>query len=131
MRTIEILLVQDWDSLSMFHIITGWQQAVRGQLVHELGLVDPMSREVTRVLQDRFGELAEKPKTDTIGKLFVLLRESLVHSPEELSRWIACLALVRSWRDEVNTIEQIEDTHQKITHYDAKADMRNDIGYQR
>ncbi|MCK6623734.1 MAG: hypothetical protein DPW09_38005 [Anaerolineae bacterium] len=131
LRTIEILLVQDWDSLSMFHIITGWQQAVRGQLVHELGLVDPMSREVTRVLQDRFGELAEKPKTDTIGKLFVLLRESLVHSPEELSRWIACLALVRSWRDEVNTIEQIEDTHQKITHYDAKADMRNDIGYQR
>lgn len=115
LRTIEILLVQDWDSLSMFHIITGWQQAVRGQLVHELGLVDPMSKEVTRVLQDRFGELAEKPKTDNIDKLFILLREKLMQSQEELSRWIACLALVRSWRDEVNTLEQIDQATQKLS----------------
>ncbi|MBE7467688.1 MAG: ParB/RepB/Spo0J family partition protein [Anaerolineales bacterium] len=112
---IETLLVPNWDTLSMFHIITGWQQATRVQIAHELGFSDPMSKEVTYALQDRFGELAEKPKTDSIGKLFILLRERLVHSPEELSRWIACLALVRSWRDEVNTIEQIEEVTQMIS----------------
>jgi hypothetical protein len=59
--------------------------------------------------------LAETPKTDNIHKLFTFLRERVVHSPEELSRWIAGLALVRSWRDEVNTIEQIEEATQKIS----------------
>jgi hypothetical protein len=64
-----------------------------------------------------FGELAGKPKPDNIGKLFMLLRKKLVHCPEELSRWVACLALVRSWRDEVNTIGQIEETTRKISHF--------------
>jgi hypothetical protein len=99
LTVIETLLLPDWDTSSMFHIITGWQQATRTQLMYELGLADPISKEVMQILQDRFGELAEKPKTDNIGKLFVLLKERLVHSPEELSRWIACLALVRNWRD--------------------------------
>lgn len=99
----------------MFHIITGWQQAIRIQIVHELGFTDPLSKEVTHALQDRFGELAEKPKTDSIYKSFMLLKERLVHSLEELSRWIACLALVRSWRDEVNTIEQIEEATRGIS----------------
>jgi hypothetical protein len=112
---VEILLVPDWDSSSMLHVITGWQQAIRMQIAHELGFTDPMSQEVTYALQDRFGELAEKPKTDNISKLFMLLREKLVCSPEELSRWIGCLALVRSWRDEVNTIEQIEETTRGIS----------------
>lgn len=112
---IETLLVPNWDSSSMLHIVTGWQQAIRAQLAYELGHTDPMSQEVTHALQDRFGELAEKPKTDNIGKLFTLLRGRLVHSPEELSRWIACLALVRSWRDEANTIERIGEATRGIS----------------
>jgi hypothetical protein len=99
----------------MLHIITGWQQAIRIQLAHELDFTDPMSKEVTHALQDRFGKLAEKPKTDNIHRLFILLRERLVHSPEELRRGIACLVLVRSWRDEVNTIEQIEEATRFLT----------------
>ncbi|GIK37458.1 MAG: hypothetical protein BroJett011_12910 [Chloroflexota bacterium] len=115
LTTIETLLVPDWDTLSMSHIITGWQQAIRAQLTYELEHTDPISKEVTHALQDRFAELAEKPKTDNISKLFMLLREKLVRSPETLSRWIACLALVRSWRDEVNTIEQIEEATRGIS----------------
>jgi hypothetical protein len=115
LTAIEKLLVPDWDTLSMSHIITGWQQAIRAQLAYELEHTDPMSKEVMHVLQDRFAELAEKPKTDNISKLFMLLREKLVRSPEELSRWITCLALVRSWRDEVNTIEQIEEATRGIS----------------
>lgn len=117
LATIEKLLAPDWDTSSMLHIITGWQQAIRAQLAYELEHTDPMSKEVTHALQDRFGELVEKPKTDNIHKLFILLRERLVHSLEELSRWIACLTLVRSWRDEINTIEQIEGTSQKISYF--------------
>lgn len=115
LTAIETLLVPDWDTLSMSHIITGWQQAIRAQLAYELEHTDPMSKEVTHALQDRFAELAEKPKTDNISKLFMLLRDKLVRSPETLSRWIACLALVRSWRDEVNTIEQIEEATRGIS----------------
>lgn len=115
LTTIETLLVPDWDTLSMFNIITGWQQAVPVQIAQEMSLTDPMSKEVSRVLQDRFEELAEKPKTDNIPILFTLLREKLVHSQEELSRWIACLALVRSWQDEVKTIEQIEEATRGIS----------------
>jgi hypothetical protein len=118
---IETLLVPDWDTLSMSNIIRGWQQAIRAQLAYELGHTDPMSKEVTQVLQDRFEELAEKPKTDNIHNLFILLRERLVHSPEELSHWVACLALVRSWRDEVNTIEQIGEATQTITTFDGSS----------
>ncbi|MCL4301395.1 MAG: ParB N-terminal domain-containing protein [Anaerolineae bacterium] len=115
--TIETLLVPDWDTSSMLHIITGWQQATRVQIAHELGFTDLMSKEVTYALEDRFGELAEKPKSDNLHILFTLLREKLVHFPEELSRWVACLALVRTWRDEVNTIEQIEEATQRISDY--------------
>jgi hypothetical protein len=115
LTTIEKLLVPDWDTLSMSYIITGWQQAIRTQLAYKLGHTAPMSQEVTHALQDQFEELAETPKTDNIHKLFILLREKLVHSQEELSRWVACLALVRSWRDEVNTIEQIEEATRGIS----------------
>jgi hypothetical protein len=99
----------------MLYIITGWQRAVRTQIAQEMGLTDPTSKEVSRVLQDRFAELAEQPKTDNIHKLFSLLKERLVHSPEALSRWIVCLALVRRYRDETNTIEQIEEATRGIS----------------
>lgn len=112
LATIEALLVPNWDERSKMLIITGWQQAVQAQLAQEMDLTD--SIEIGYAFEDRFAELAEKPTPDTVHSMFTLLREKLVYSSEELSRWLACLALVRSWRDEVSTIEQIEEAMRRI-----------------
>jgi hypothetical protein len=81
--------------------------------------IDPTSA-VTQVLRDRYAELAEKPNESNTSQLFALLREKIVHSEVQLGGWIACLALVRTWRDEAKTLEQIEEAIQKISALTAR-----------
>lgn len=99
----------------MDHILSGWQAAIRTQIAGELGNIDPSSKEVAQVLRDRYPELAEKPNESNTSQLFALLREKIVLSEVQLGGWIACLALVRTWRDEIKTLEQLEEAIQKIS----------------
>jgi hypothetical protein len=110
---IEKLLVQDWDISTIFHIIYGWQAAMLDKIAKELG-ADCSSREINRIFKERFHELAEKPTNNSILKIYNLLRARLVSSDAHLYRWLACLVLVRMWRDNVATIDQIEQATQKI-----------------
>jgi hypothetical protein len=115
LETIESILIQAWDTAAMGHIVSGWQAAIRAQIADELGNIDPTSKEATQILRDHYPELAEKPNERNTSQLFALLREKIVPSEEQLGGWIACLALVRTWRDETKTLEQIEEAIQKIS----------------
>ena len=76
----------EWDTASMLHILLGWQAAQAG----EHG-APPRPR-----IED--GEVL---------KAFEALRAEVVQSEADLSRWVACLAVVRGWRDRVNTVDEV------------------------
>ena len=99
----------------MFHVLLGWQAGVRTQIAVELDMADPGAKEVSQALKDRYGELTKTPKKETILAMFRLLREQCVRSDEGLRRWVACLALVRTWRDEVETVGEIATVTRRIT----------------
>ena len=108
LEAIESVLAPDWDAPTMFHIVLGWQAGVRVQIAVTLGSTDCTTKGITQAFRDRYGELAEKPTGKNIQAMFATLREKMVHSDEGLQRWVACLALARTWRDEVETTEKIE-----------------------
>lgn len=118
LETIEPLLVPTWDTPTMFHVVLGWQAAMRIRIAEEMNISDPSDREVTRVFRSRYDTLADKPSNGTTNQMFSILREQMAQSDDGLRRWVACLALVRTWRDEVETIEQIAETTQKILSYE-------------
>jgi hypothetical protein len=105
---IESLLVPDWDTLTMERIITGWQQETIKRIAIELVSGDPESTTVAAEFRRRFGNLANKPNKTTTSALFFELRELILSQYDGLDRWIACLALFRSWRDSSKTITEIE-----------------------
>jgi hypothetical protein len=113
---IEGLLVQEWDISTMFHIVYGWQAAVLDIIAKELGKPSS-SREVRQIFKERFHDLTENPTNNLIQNIFKSLRANIVHSDEDLCRWLFCLVLVRKWRDNVKTIDQIEQAAQKILTY--------------
>jgi hypothetical protein len=108
LEILETLLVPDWDTTTMQHIVSGWQQAVQAQLAAELNLA-LNNVKVVKVFQDRYKTLAEKPTEETVHRQFLLLRERLVKTAAHRETWLTCLAIVRSWRNEVETIEQSEE----------------------
>jgi hypothetical protein len=114
LEAIESVLVPEWDAPTMFHIVLGWQAAIRVQMADELGIADFTSEEVTQALREHHGELVERPASKTIRDLFAALRGEIARTDEGLCRWVACLALVRTWRDEVEMIEQIERVAQTL-----------------
>jgi hypothetical protein len=118
LETIEPLLVPTWDTPTMSHVVFGWQTAMRVRIAEEMNIGDPSDREVTRVFRSRYDGLAEKPSNGTTNQMFSMLREKTAQSDEGLRRWVACLALVRTWRDKVETIEKIAETTQKILSYE-------------
>ncbi len=101
LETLESLLVPEWDTETMRHVVVGWQSAVRAQLAAELAVAEGATQEVERVLGDRHGTLALEPERDEICGVFGRLRAEVVRAEPDLQRWVACLALVRSWRDSV------------------------------
>jgi hypothetical protein len=113
---LEPLLTPEWDTVTMQHVVIGWQQAMRDQIVAELGN-NPKSTAVTRVFRERFPSLAEKPTDETINRQFLLLRETLVKTAADWEKWLTCLATVRSWRDETESLEMIEETLQRMMAY--------------
>jgi hypothetical protein len=113
---IEELLVQEWDISTMFHIIYGWQAAMLDSIAKELGK-PCVSREVKQIFKERFIELTELPTNTSVQNIFKSLRTKIVNSDENHRRWLACLVLVRKWRDNVKTIDQIEQAAQKILTY--------------
>jgi hypothetical protein len=118
LETLEPLLVPTWDTPTMSHVVLGWQTAMRIRIAEEMNIGDPSDREVTRVFRSRYDRLADKPANGTTNQMFSMLREQIAQSDEGLRRWVACLALVRTWRDEVETIEKIAETTQKILSYE-------------
>jgi len=118
LEAIEPVLVPAWDDQTMAHVVLGWQAATREQIAVELGEADPATRTVSRAFRDRHSELADKPTGDSVPALFAALRERMSQTDEGLRRWITCLALVRTWRDEVGTMEQIAEATEKIASYE-------------
>jgi hypothetical protein len=116
LNEIEALLVQEWDVSTMFHIVYGWQTAMLASIAKELEN-KLSSREVKRIFKERFHELTENPTNASVQNIFKSLRAKMVHSDTDLHRWLACLVLVRMWRDKVGTIDQIEQAEQKILTY--------------
>jgi len=116
LNEVETLLVQEWDVSTMFHIVCGWQTAMFESIAKELGKACS-SREVKQTFIERFHELTEKPTNTSIQNLFRLLRAKMVISDLDLRRWLACLVLVRMWRDNSKTMEQIEEASRKILTY--------------
>ena len=57
---LEPVLVASWDVPVMYHVVLGWQAAVRGQVAGELGVDDPDDAEVTKALADRHEALARR-----------------------------------------------------------------------
>jgi hypothetical protein len=115
LEAIQPLLVPDWDTPTMFHAVLGWQEAVRAQLATEMGVADSNDRAVTRQLREQYGELVVRPKNGNILRMFRALREELTSTDEGLRCWVSCLALIRSWRDEVETVEQITGAIQYVS----------------
>lgn len=105
---IERLLVPAWDTLTMERVITGWQQETKIRIAAELGSGGPESTSVTTEFRRRYGDLASKPNKTTIPGISHKLRELILSQCDGLERWVACLALARSWRDSVNSIQDIE-----------------------
>ncbi len=118
LEAIEPVLVPDWDTQTMFHVVLGWQAAKRTQIAAESGITDPTNRQVSRAFLDRYGVLAKAPKNGTILGAFAALQEKMTQSNESLARWVACLALVRTWRDEVKTTEQVEKAARRVADYE-------------
>lgn len=114
LEAIEQVLVPDWDTPTMFHVLLGWQAGMRAQIAAALGVDDLADRRVTQEFKERYEQLAERPKDSGILAAFRKLREEVVQSDEDLGRWVACLALVRTWRDEVETEEGIAEANQRI-----------------
>lgn len=61
--------------------------------------------------------MTEKPTGSTILEVFAGLRREVAQSDEGLRRWVACLFLVRTWRDGVETVKQIAEATQKVVSY--------------
>lgn len=115
LETLESALLASWDTPTMFHIVLGWQAAERTRIAADLGVDDTASKQVSRAFQERHARLAEKPTDNNIRGLFAQLREHLMRMEDGIHRWIACLALVRTWRDEVETLEQLEQVIQRLS----------------
>jgi hypothetical protein len=114
LEAIEPVLVPEWDTPAMFHIVLGWQAAAQAQMAVELGVPSPAT-ELTQAFRERYGDLAHKPTINTIVPMFRALRTQVVQSEEGLRRWVTCLSLVRTWRDELETIEQIEQATRRVS----------------
>jgi hypothetical protein len=114
LEAIEPVLVPDWDVPVMFHVVLGWQAAVRAQIAEELGVEDAGDAAVTHALADRHEGLAERPAHSIVRDQFSALRDVVTETNDGLHRWITCLALVRTWRDEVETIDSTTETIQQI-----------------
>lgn len=63
------------------------------------------------------GKRNKKPIGSTTLEMFAALREEMARPNEGLRRWVACLALVRIWRDGVETVEQIAEATRKVGSY--------------
>jgi len=116
LEAVEAVLVPGWDTPTMFHVVLGWQEAMRAQIAVELGS-DPTAREVSRVFRERWGQLADRPTDDAIVAMFTTLRERMAQSDEGLRRCVTCLALVRTWRDRVETTDQIAESICRVAAY--------------
>lgn len=115
LKELEGILVPEWDKLTMFHVVLGWQADKRAQIARESGVTDSSIKEVPRVFRDRYGLLTDKPTRKTILEVFKALRKEVVLAEGNLRQWVSLLVLVRAWRDEVETIEQIAEATQRIT----------------
>jgi len=120
LEAVKPVLVPGWDTPTMFHVVLGWQEAMRAQIAVELG-TDPTAREVSRAFRERWGQLADRPTDDAIVAMFKTLRERMVQSDEGLRRWVACLALVRTWRDQVETTDRIAESTRRVAAYGQAA----------
>jgi hypothetical protein len=114
LEAIESVLVPAWDALTMLHVVAGWQAGERARIAAELGDVSPTSRQVTRAFRERHGELVQKATQDNVREMFQALRQKIVQSAQDLPRWVSCLAVIHLWRDDIETIEQIEQANREI-----------------
>lgn len=117
LEAIEPVLVPSWDTPTMYHVVRGWQAATQAQIAAELGVDDPADDQVIRAFCERYGELSQRPRDKTIVEAFAALRQLMTDSDAGLARWVACLALVRTWRDEIETIEQVETVIERVASY--------------
>lgn len=117
LAVVEPLLVPTWDTAMMAHIVAGWQGFTRQQIAAELNIPNSLAPEVTRTFRNRYGDLATEPRPDEISGRFALLREQVTQSEEGLRRWFACVAVVRVWRDQVETVEGITEAIQRVYGY--------------
>ena len=97
----------------MFHMVLGWQQNERLRLAAELGLSNPNDQRVKMIFYEQYNELAQKPNKKNIVSLYQALREQIVVNSGQV-QWVACLALIRSWRDDVDNLMLIERALEKI-----------------
>lgn len=117
LQIMEPLLIEDWDTPTRFHVVTGWQAAECQRLQSEIGVTDSSAREVTRVFEQRYGALAEKISDANVMALYRALRERILAEDGGLVRWVTYLIVVRSWRKSIDTWEQISQMVEQVSAY--------------
>jgi hypothetical protein len=63
LAALESVLVPEWDTQTMEHVVLGWQTSARVRLADELGVTGLEAAEAARVFGDRYGSLALTPDT--------------------------------------------------------------------
>lgn len=92
---LEALILPKWDDETMLNIMTGWWLAAQAD-PHIVGL-------------------PEKPTKLTVRSAYMALRERVLADGGP-NRWLACLALARTWRNQMSSLEQaMEMLHKLLT----------------
>jgi hypothetical protein len=120
LETLESVLVPEWDTQTMEHVVLGWQGCIRARLAEELGVSDAEAVEVTRVFGNRHGSLAQRPDSTQVRVAFSGVRAATVQSNLDLRRWVACVAIARSWRDRVHTTDSVMRATDKVIRMGAE-----------
>lgn len=105
LEALEKILVPQWDTTTMNHVVIGWQLEMRARIAAEVEHENADDKRVAETFKERHEFLAKEVTDENAFELFSALRSNLIRCDDDLPKWITCLTLVRSWRDDVKVVE--------------------------
>jgi len=126
LAALEEVLVPKWDVKTMLHVAAGCLLA---------GDVGEMNdRETNGFPRSPAGPetllspsaLREHASDHEVREAFKSVRDRYVKTAQDLERWIACLVLVRTWRDCTDTLEGAESALERLAWISASTDTVGD-----
>lgn len=123
---VEEIIVPEWDIATMNHVLSGWKQVEIARLTGALDQppADKASElEIVAQFDEMVGELAD----DRVKQQFALLRESMINTLAGRLKWLACLTLIRSWRENIDSVQSIEDVLTHLATITANSDATQSV----